>query len=236
MLRVGTSNRLRIAVTSCFFLGLGALVAALVAGLIAEFLPFGDGYMLGGDPPAEVTEFWEHDPTFKAPSGSEVLVQYLPMEGFGLERAVSWCGYVHDETTVSGGPPDPSVAQPILDWGELIEIRIGWPFLCLGGQAVKAGSLVQVDGLIEDSSGASGSSAGYQDAVFIPYRPIWAGLLCNGAIYGAGLFILWNSLLWMRGAVRARSGRCAACGYGPLQGDVCSECGKPRAPRSAKGR
>lgn len=232
MPRTSRSNLRRRAATCCVFLGLGVLVAAIVAALIAEFLPFGDGYMLGGDPPAEVTAFWEHDPTFKAPSGSEVIVQYLPMEGFGLERAVSWCLYVHDETTISGGPPDPDAAQPQLDWGERIELRVGWPFLCLGGQAVITAGPVQVDGLIEVSSSASGSSAGYENGVFIPYQPIWGGLLCNGAIYGAGLFTLWTSALWIRGAVRARSGRCAGCGYGPLQGDICSECGKPSALKS----
>lgn len=86
----------------------------------------------------------------------------------------------------------------------------GWPFLTVYGQS-------------PNTSGAS--------VPIRPIRPIWPGLLANGAIYGVVLWLFYLLVTAPRRFVRQslwlRRGCCMECGY-DLQFDLargCPECG-----------
>lgn len=64
--------------------------------------------------------------------------------------------------------------------------------------------------------------------VFLPYGPIWFGLLANSAIYGGAWWGLLLGLGKLEGWRRKRAGRCVKCLYDlrEIQADACPECGE----------
>lgn len=73
----------------------------------------------------------------------------------------------------------------------------------------------------------------------LPIRPIWPMIIAQSALYGAACWAAWTgivgSLTYVRGKLRAATGRCASCGYdlrGLQTGSLCPECGAQSARRS----
>ncbi len=61
---------------------------------------------------------------------------------------------------------------------------------------------------------------------YLPTVPIWSGLLANTTVFAAALLLVLVAPRSARRWLRARQGRCLACGY-PLAaaGATCPECG-----------
>ncbi len=142
----------------------------------------------------------------------------------------------------SAGPPEAlrpwwcrSVIGPaVLE--DRVAVATGWPLRMI--MAVRTESA---------SHPASGIQRGFQGGGLpivesIPSRPIWGGLLVNGALFGTAAWLLALALgsivrrpvhlmHLVREAWRTRQGRCAQCGF-DLRFDLargCPECGWRRA-------
>ncbi len=75
------------------------------------------------------------------------------------------------------------------------------------------------------------------DAVLVPWRPIWLGLLVNAAVFALILFLLvaavrgiaarlrQDQIVWRR-----ETGACEHCGYALGNLTRCPECGRDRPP------
>jgi hypothetical protein len=65
---------------------------------------------------------------------------------------------------------------------------------------------------------------------FIPYLPLWPGLLGNTLFYAVLVLTPLVLLRWRTLRGRARRGLCVGCGYEPGEGvSACPECGLARA-------
>lgn len=62
--------------------------------------------------------------------------------------------------------------------------------------------------------------------VFIPFRPLWLGLLGNVAAYGLAAVLLVQTFRGWRRAYRRENGRCIGCGYELAGLAACPECGR----------
>ncbi len=71
----------------------------------------------------------------------------------------------------------------------------------------------------------------FPQAGVVPVRPVWSGLIVDGAIFGIMLGALCLLPQGVRRHVRARGGRCVACGYPAAAAACCPECGHPYPPR-----
>lgn len=60
---------------------------------------------------------------------------------------------------------------------------------------------------------------------FLPYWPIWEGVIANSFVYGSVTLVVWLAILRWRAANRERVGRCRVCGYDLAGLGVCPECG-----------
>jgi hypothetical protein len=72
--------------------------------------------------------------------------------------------------------------------------------------------------------------------VFLPLRPIYAGLFGDAATFGTTWWILLTLAAALRARRRCRRGLCARCAYdlnGSLSIDHCPECGTPIPGRAA---
>jgi hypothetical protein len=105
----------------------------------------------------------------------------------------------------------------------VVEAR-GWPLLTLWSEAPRPAPTVP---------------AATTPAAIIPWRPVWTGLLSNGALYGLVLVALYGCTFGLRRFVRQslwlRRGCCMQCGY-DLRFDLaagCPECGWRRITADA---
>ena len=121
-------------------------------------------------------------------------------------------------------------------------IRAGWPFLAAEGRDVYGfpppGSEVARTHEVSWLTRKTATSA----TAYIPFRPIWPGLLANTLFYAVPAALLLTALRFAalgvhrafrsaRGRRRQTRGRCAHCGYEPGQGiTTCPECGRTRKP------
>jgi hypothetical protein len=134
-----------------------------------------------------------------------------------------------------GTVPDTRPRQNSWLWGGAIQDVRGWPLPALGCQwtfwapwpdaddpnwptTLPAATLA---GGVELPASRNGLRA-------LPYRPVWAGLLGNSAVYA---LVWWATLFGFaatRRGLRRRRAQCPACGYsrsGLAAGAACPECG-----------
>jgi hypothetical protein len=138
------------------------------------------------------------------------------------ERLRAWDWLPH----MAGWQEDPPGS-----WNEehVITMTTGWPWRAVIGTHIRrtdnqsALTTHEADGglLIENA---------WRGKVLIPYRPWFAGLFLDIALWTAVLHVLAWAAHAFRSDRRRRRGRCAACGH-PVEaaGGTCPECGKPRA-------
>lgn len=62
--------------------------------------------------------------------------------------------------------------------------------------------------------------------VFLPFRPLWLGLLGNAAVYGLTVFLAVQAFGAWRRAYRRENGKCIGCGYELAGLEGCPECGR----------
>ncbi|MEE9128511.1 MAG: hypothetical protein V3T84_00710 [Phycisphaerales bacterium] len=60
---------------------------------------------------------------------------------------------------------------------------------------------------------------------YLPYRPIWLGLIVNTLLYATVLIAIMSMWAVMRSKLRLRRGRCPNCKYPIGVSEVCTECG-----------
>jgi len=112
----------------------------------------------------------------------------------------------------------------------------GWPLIAVWCQYESARSerwLLHPRGAIELPWAQSNSEWGI-GALFmaLPYRPVWAGLALDAAVYGAAWWMVLFGIAGARRWSRRKRGQCATCAYelrGLPAGTPCPECGTARA-------
>jgi hypothetical protein len=132
---------------------------------------------------------------------------------------------------------DPSVSQSD---SRRIEAR-GWPMRALWGEVQNSFPVMMSSGSRRVLVISRPPAAGPVPAAHVwPYRPIWLGLLADGALYAAILLVLYLSTFRLRRILREssrlRHGCCIRCGY-DLRYDFvhgCSECGWNRFFESSR--
>jgi hypothetical protein len=67
---------------------------------------------------------------------------------------------------------------------------------------------------------------------YLPYWPIWPGFPINTLFYAVILWGLFAAPFALRRRRRIKRGLCPACAYPVGASDVCTECGKPVAPKA----
>ncbi len=65
---------------------------------------------------------------------------------------------------------------------------------------------------------------------FLPWLPLWDGLIVNTIIYAGLVLLTWLGLGRLRRRRRVRRGQCAECAYELAGLEVCPECGRGVAP------
>ena len=72
-------------------------------------------------------------------------------------------------------------------------------------------------------------------SAFLPYGPIWSGLVCNAATHAVLLWVSRAGLVRLKRAVTSRKGHCEHCQYPRPPGGVgaCPECGTIPSSKSA---
>lgn len=108
---------------------------------------------------------------------------------------------------------------------EATELGCGWPWRAFHARwEVSRGSLY-AGTVVNMQHGFLGPGGGSQRVV-IPYKPIWAGLIGDVVVLGAGAAgIVWF-VKWNVRSVRRFRGRCEGCGYEVRGLAVCPECGR----------
>lgn len=126
---------------------------------------------------------------------------------------------------------DPLAGMGATAWNGPVEHQVfyrqGWPLHAFsaassGGEPLRGGVLM-----------------GGPEARVVAFTPLWAGLIGNTMISGSAAWVIVCGPGVLRRVVRARSGRCEACGYsrrGISASARCPECGgEPRRSVAAKG-
>jgi hypothetical protein len=150
-----------------------------------------------------------------APQGSEGGWR---MSGMAVEE--SRFGESRDTLTTFRRDQEGNIERSPAERIRAERLQRGFPFRCVEGDAWElAGSGVwTVHGMwrIERLAGTP---------IDLPYRILWTGLLADGAIAGAVVWILACLPGAVEAALRRRRGRCGRCGQ-TLAGSVtCPECG-----------
>jgi len=196
-----------------------AYTSAFLGVLVAEFA--------GG----RVREVWRHDRPggvsvyFSAERhpGRTLLSATIPLPRAAADRL----------DALRASPPTLTVEDPVPWW--LVPSRqprrqsahgvaAGWPLRCAWGRTdADVNSRPQrVDtGLVRLRV------AGRELAV--PWRPLWAGLVANAAVYAAAIALLAALSRRLGAWRRRRRGRCPACGY-DLTNLPTTDTGDPRCP------
>ncbi len=65
-----------------------------------------------------------------------------------------------------------------------------------------------------------------QGVIFLPFRPLWLGLLGNVAAYGLAVFLVVQTFRAWGRAYRRENGRCIGCGYELAGLPACPKCGR----------
>ncbi|MHC5113608.1 MAG: hypothetical protein ACYTGP_04175 [Planctomycetota bacterium] len=106
--------------------------------------------------------------------------------------------------------------------------RAGWPFRCLRGTRVSGAT--DAHGLRNAWPIPERRLRVYAQLVvgFLPYEPLWPGLVANTAFYGAAAWAVVCGPGLLRRRSRRRRGACLACGYLLAGLDRCPECGTAR--------
>jgi len=65
--------------------------------------------------------------------------------------------------------------------------------------------------------------------MFLPYRPVWSGLIGNTLLYGVAAAAIASGVRALKRFARIRRGLCPACAYPRGSSPVCTECGAPLA-------
>jgi hypothetical protein len=68
----------------------------------------------------------------------------------------------------------------------------------------------------------------------LAFRPLWLGFALNTMFYAALLWVVIAFPFALRRRLRIRRGLCPACAYPVGSSQVCTECGRPVQPSSAK--
>jgi hypothetical protein len=197
------------------FLLLGAVVNVAVAWGLHKS-PLGDWETTVRGPTESEFEFWfDARPAVFDQIPEAVVVRVRP----GAETCAllgNKHGYVHlgrDGLQDYASTNDP--------WEVHLQIRQGWPALCVTGELWSRGqppaSPVANSGLLRGT---------------LPYIPIWPGFAINTVFYAGLLWLHCAAPFALRRSRRVRKGLCAKCAYPVGGSEVCTECGQPVTPRS----
>ncbi len=120
---------------------------------------------------------------------------------------------------------------PALDYGDWrVFIEAGWPMRALSYEFGPRNSFPKTtwnSSPVELHAGLELKRDG-PDVFAIPYRPCWAGLVVNTALFAGTWFALSCCAGALRKIVRLRRDQCQACGYdrsGSPTNSPCPECG-----------
>lgn len=116
----------------------------------------------------------------------------------------------------------------------------GWPQRCLWGATTASTSgntvaAVSVKHAFQIPSrkinlawrdpGASLSGVVGFELCLLPWRPMWAGLALNAAVFGSSAWLLSAIFISAKRLIRRVKGQCPTCGYPVGLTRVCAECG-----------
>ncbi len=122
-------------------------------------------------------------------------------------------------------------------------IKVGFPALSFVGRVAINAKSPMADGSLDVDSGgffslpinqpatltkfAGTESIPAAEHLWVPYRPIWSGLIFNTVFYSLIFMVLLSIERVYRHARRMHKGRCPMCSYelGFVFADGCSECG-----------
>lgn len=181
------------------------VIAAVAASLLASALLATLGLPFGGStraPTVEDQAWWERCAPASFDSG---LASVTESTGFGRSFA---------QFRGPARRPDGN------DFDLVNRLQAGWPVRSLEGYSYteqrKSGQHVFL---------AHPRSAGWYLDAWIPYQPLWPGVVINAVAFSA-IFLVAASLMGrVRRAVRKSRGRCVQCGYRLADSRTCPECG-----------
>ncbi len=138
--------------------------------------------------------------------------------------------------SMAAAPPTDATIAPGADrsYQWFSESAAGWPMRAFKGTTRydgRANRSVSPNYAIEAHGQWSVTLGGHDYT--LPVQPIWAGLIGNTLLAGAGWWVLMLIPGRLRRWRRRRAGRCEQCGYGReglAAGAVCPECGAVNPP------
>ena len=167
-------------------------------------------------------------PTFV--ESNDGVFDYAQESRSGGVRMREWMRFAPDQQE-AGNP----LVRELEDWAE--EFDAGWPALALGWQAdgMSEGGNVR-SGALRIPEWRSNPIRGFQWTTqtndtpserfrLVPTRPTMPGFALDALFWGSVSWLLFFAPFTLRRALRARRGRCPACGYDMRGLDACPECG-----------
>lgn len=111
-------------------------------------------------------------------------------------------------------------------------IESGWPLACLQGVRCRSfdGHSTVLSDQLQGAIELPQWTARIEGFEFLPLRPLWAGVITNGAVFSAIGLILLRALGYWRRSLRRRRGLCPSCRYdlrGSSVASQCPECSEP---------
>ena len=237
-----------------FRVGLALTIGFILNAVVVVVLSLGSPVkQTGGNGPRRHTGVWaQHAAVFSKPGSQIFRSSMWRHDGRGAEKEFEplvwreWLPspdvYVNDkEALVQAQYGDKARVRSVHRF-----ITRGWPFPCtwcrmsmyfgMFGAPSFPPMPSEYEGAHFIDRGPGSPLFGAWDERFVPFFPIWSGVVLNSITLGAVPLMLIGFVPYLRRALRTRRGRCPECGYqlDRIHVSTCPECGKrPRARQNS---